>query len=753
MADGNITIAAEIDDKQAEKQLRALNTKIARLEEQIGKKNNDRMPIVEQLQQAQQEAVKTYEEIERLKAELAASEEKTGINGNVTPDQWLEELENQKRIKDEIAQQEKLLADQEKTAQRLEGQDAKIVAKIEEMTAELERSKEAAGELTARLSHEGDGGGIEKIKGALAQINSSIGKAVKKMLLWGIGVRSVYALFKRLKSYIKDAVKAYAESDPGTKAQMDNLKQSLATLKASWGAAFAPVVSAVIPILQTLISWLTTAANAVAAFFAALSGKTTFKKAIANTNALGKSLKGAGGAAKDVKKQLMGIDEMNVMQDQSGGGGGGGGSAANDADYVEEAISEKLKNKVQWLKDHLGEILDIVGLIGAALLAWKLAPLLGVSFLKIFGILGAIVLAVSFVKDGINAWVNGVDWNTVISMFTKAVAIAALLGLALGGTAAAIALIVGGIAMLVVGIHDWIEKGELTTETMYLLIGAIALLAVGLTMLVGGPIPLIVAAIVALALVIYKNWGTIADWFNEHVGEPIKKAWENIKKWFSDGVQNVVGKAQDFWQKIKNIAAKLKEAFNFQFKMPKLKMPHLTVTWQDAGLLGQFFGITKIPHIGVQWYAKGGVVDGATLIGAGEAGKEAIVPLERNTEWIRMVAKGLADELFGDGELSEIADRIAKIPEALDRMTAQISSLTLPPLPAVAQGQIVPPNAYSGSYGLSGDLADKLSAFLDRFGSNGAASPIEIHTTVELDRRKVGEATYSYIKDRERGRG
>ncbi len=78
------------------------------------------------------------------------------------------------------------------------------------------------------------------------------------------------------------------------------------------------------------------------------------------------------------------------------------------------------------------------------------------------------------------------------------------------------------------------------------------------------------------------------------------------------------------------------------------RTPHLSVQWQELSadsVLARFLGITAIPHLSVQWYARGGIVDGATLIGAGEAGKEAIIPLERNTEWIRKVAAELRVQL------------------------------------------------------------------------------------------------------------
>ena len=95
-----------------------------------------------------------------------------------------------------------------------------------------------------------------------------------------------------------------------------------------------------------------------------------------------------------------------------------------------------------------------------------------------------------------------------------------------------------------------------------------------------------------------------------------------------------------------------------------------------------------MPHFSVQWYARGGIVDGATLFGAGEAGREAIVPLERHTEWIDAVAVRLAG-LMGQGKiagaLEEIADRLGRIPTALEGLAM--------PMPAMASGTVIPPRA------------------------------------------------------------
>ena len=51
------------------------------------------------------------------------------------------------------------------------------------------------------------------------------------------------------------------------------------------------------------------------------------------------------------------------------------------------------------------------------------------------------------------------------------------------------------------------------------------------------------------------------------------------------------------------------------------------------------------PHISVTWGAKGGIIDGIQFIGAGEAGREALLPLDRNTGWM----DDLADKINGHG--------------------------------------------------------------------------------------------------------
>lgn len=684
--------------------------------------------------------------VKSLRAGLLQKESALGLTSEKDVGTYLLEARRQEEIKAQLAEQEKILAEKEKTAQSLEAQDAKIVAQLEKQTAELGEQEARAGELTQIITDASKGADI---KAALAAAQESIKGGIKNLLKYGIGIRSLFVLFRKLKEYTVDAVNAYAENDPETQKSINDLKASLQGLKGSWGAAFAPILTAVIPVLQTLIGWITKAVDAIAAFFAALSGRSTFKRAITNTGKLSDNLSSGAGAAKEMKKQLMGIDTLTIAQDSSSGGGGGGGSGSG-LEYEDVQISDKLKNNLELIK-------DIVIAIGAGIAGWGLGKVLSNlglikgGFKQLLGIALLVSGAVVAIKGGIDAWKNGVDWQNLLEMIGGVAIAAGGAALAFGAIGAAITLLIGGIGVLVIGIREWIETGELSHETGLLIAAGLLAIGVAISLLTKSWIPLLIAAILAIALTIYNYWGEISGWFKEHVAEPLKKMIADVKEWFGDKIdairekfdalktkaadakESVVEKFESLKEKLHTIIENIKSFFRFDWQLPQLKLPHLQVQWQDAGALAQFFGIRQIPHLSVSWYAKGGIVDGATLIGAGEAGKEAIVPLERNTQWVTMVANELADIMF-------------------DRMTDKFAGLNMR-MPAVAMGGVVPPNAFSSGYGygISPELESKLDALLDRLTSRGneQIKPSDVY----LDKRKVGEIMYTYTEERNRGRG
>lgn len=106
------------------------------------------------------------------------------------------------------------------------------------------------------------------------------------------------------------------------------------------------------------------------------------------------------------------------------------------------------------------------------------------------------------------------------------------------------------------------------------------------------------------------------------------KKWEGFKSKVFKVFDIIVGAVEKGMNKVK-------ELMNFDFKIPKLKLPHFTIK-------GKFsLDPPQMPKLDVKWYAKGAVFNSPSVIGVGEAGKEAVMPLERNTGWIDNLASKL----------------------------------------------------------------------------------------------------------------
>lgn len=748
MADSSVVFKVTADDAEAQKKLDALRRDIQKTEKAINTTSTKKSGISEKLEQARKEAEATRKEIEAINAQKLENESVlSGKTGDIDLEEFNARDQALKENNYELKEQQKTLAAQEATITNLKDKEQELTAQLEKQTAQLEQQKMEAGEVERAIASQATSA-MPQLAAATEAVSTAMRKGFKNILKWGFGIRSAFILIRRLRSAVIEGVKAFAAQDQETQTNINNLKSALATLKMSWGAAFAPIFNAVVPFLQKLISWLTAAANAIAMFFSALTGKSSYKKAIAGNNALAESYGGAGAAAEEAEGQIMGFDEINKLNDNSDSGGGGGGGGAGDIAQQFEEIPI-----LESFKKHLDDILIVVGLIGAALLAWKLAPMLGTSFQKVFGILVAIIGLVEMVRAGMDAWNNGVNWENLFDMLKGAALLVGGLALAFGTTGAAIGLLVAGIWLLVVGLHDWITTGELSTQTFTML--EIGILAVGgaIALLTGLWIPLVIAAVVGLALAIYKYWDEIKAKWNE-LWSSIKSSWDTFKQSlinafkefgtaakqsFIDTWNNIKRAASDAWENIKttvkNGVDKIKSFMHFEWHLPHLPLPHIQVSWTDTSnsSIAKLLGITAIPNFSLQWYAKGGIVDGATLFGAGEAGREAVVPLERHTEWISMVADGIIDRITSNNRLADY-----------------ISGL---PMPALVSGGVVPPRALSGGGSVFSDgdierLVSGISAALNAGGGSGD-NIIRLY----LDGRQIAETVTKHQGQMNRGRG
>ena len=126
-------------------------------------------------------------------------------------------------------------------------------------------------------------------------------------------------------------------------------------------------------------------------------------------------------------------------------------------------------------------------------------------------------------------------------------------------------------------------------------------------------LPQIYAAILRMEQTILKGLGA-ALWAK------VKAAANRVK----DSFLAPINALKD---KVKSIIDRIKGFFSFKVSKPHVPLPHFGISpagWKIKDLLKG-----SIPHLSVKWFAEGGIVDGPTLFGAGEAGPEAIMPLDK----------------------------------------------------------------------------------------------------------------------------
>lgn len=148
--------------------------------------------------------------------------------------------------------------------------------------------------------------------------------------------------------------------------------------------------------------------------------------------------------------------------------------------------------------------------------------------------------------------------------------------------------------------------------------------------------------------------------------------WNGIKDTIGgaiNGAKDLVGKAIDG----------IKGFFNFQFKWPHIPLPH----FKASGSLNPMDWLKGkgIPSIGIEWYAKGGILtkptafgmNGNSLMVGGEAGKEAVLPLnERN---LSAIGRGIAQTMDPQGTVINIniSDNIIREEADIEKIANKVS--------------------------------------------------------------------------------
>ena len=354
------------------------------------------------------------------------------------------------------------------------------------------------------------------------------------------------------------------------------LTAQLTQMKRALGNIVSVLVVQFIPYVQAMVQIITEAATALANFFGFELPTIDYSSLGGGFDDAEESLDGVSGKLKKIKKQLMGFDELNIInnpESDSGSGGASGGGAGLDLKPTEYNFLENLKTeKLDEIKNKLKTALAIAGAIGTTIAAWKISKgfanaLNTLTSLVISNpgttvMLGATLAITGFalefdgIKDAIKNGLSGLNFTEILTGGLLGTGGAAILGaglatlidtafasspVALAITQAGINLgtssmattgaallgavggIIAGVPMYFTGIYDAIKNGLDWLNAVLIPMGS-TMAGAGLGAIIGslgGPIGAGVGALIGLCI------GVLTD-----IGILIYEKWDEIKAFF-----------------------------------------------------------------------------------------------------------------------------------------------------------------------------------------------------------------------------
>ena len=434
--DGWVVIGTKVDDTGFEKDMKKLESKKVKTEVEI---DPDLQGYDVLSQVAQQKAQEVSEE-----AQITPNVDLQEVDNQLS-EAYLKTSELLNRLKEvsmtpseDTGPMLELIAELDSVGTTIEELDAKRAKLTNHTSEDISKIKEGISDI--KKSSKDINSGISNLNKGLTNVVSKVGR-------WGLalfGVSGAYGAIRRAISIVS--------------AQNERVANSFQQIQ-------KVIAGALLPVVQTVINWIVKLMVYINYIWKAFTGKALFNFADATKKSASELKKGAGSSGKiadnlkEAKKQLMGFDEMNVLQDQtdtSAGSGGGGG--VGDTDFGN--IFDKFKNVpipdwVKWIAEHGDLVRKILEGIAAALWAIKtnagLIKGLGMFFV-IDGILNLIKDLKKYLDDP--TWDNFskvlADISEILVGFGMVVGLATPLGVILA--------IIGQIGFYIAGLPQHIKN-------------------------------------------------------------------------------------------------------------------------------------------------------------------------------------------------------------------------------------------------------------------------------------------------------
>lgn len=430
---------------------------------------------------------------------------------------------------------------------------------------------------------------LETMKKSVDGIGDGITKTIKKVARWTLAVFSVRSAYMAIRSAMS-TLSQYNEQ----------LANQINTIRLVFASALEPIVTRLVDLVYRLLTYV----NYIA--------KAWFNVDLfASASAM--AMKDGAKNAEKMRKSMAGFDEMNVISDNSGGSAsaGSGFVAPEDA---------PIPSWIKWIAENKDLVIGGLLGIGTALLLLNLGNL--ITNLTSIGTLLSTI------------------WGILQPLFTFIGANATIIG--------GIILIVGGISLAIKGLIDYLK--DPTWENFGTMLLGIGIIAGGVLLIFGGfpaLIALIVGAVIALGVAIYKNWDKIVA-FTKELVQKIKDAFGNAINWIKEKFNSMVSFFSGLISKIvglfKTIGTKVGDAIGSAFKTVingVLKAIENILNFPINSINKLINVINKVPGINIgnlptfnlPRLAVGGIVNmpsrGVPIGGAiaGEAGAEGVIPL------------------------------------------------------------------------------------------------------------------------------
>lgn len=215
----------------------------------------------------------------------------------------------------------------------------------------------------------------------IEDLKKSISKSLKNLIRIGFGVRSVFALIRKLRTALISGFGNLASVyEPFNKA-MSEIKTSLNLLKNTFASAFAPIIETVAPILSQFINMVAEAVSQVGQFIAVLTGKEyvragtvwvdyaeSLNGSTKSTNAQTAATKKQTEAQKKLNREITHFDDLVILHDKDKDNTTSG-AATPDYSFTPTPVGDAIKQfaenfKAAWKE---GDFTDIGRQIGDAL--------------------------------------------------------------------------------------------------------------------------------------------------------------------------------------------------------------------------------------------------------------------------------------------------------------------------------------------------------------------------------------------------